>query len=74
MFVAMFARSFTLIALLAQYTLAQITGTYSSILLTATGTPTFTVPVEQETNFPSCTVSTTCTCQDCLVVLMILLR
>ncbi|KAL9045629.1 MAG: hypothetical protein Q9214_001359 [Letrouitia sp. 1 TL-2023] len=53
----MFARSLTVLALLAQYTVAQITGTYSSILLTATGTPTFTVPVEQETNFPNCTVN-----------------
>ena len=74
MLVAMCTTSLTVIALLAQYTVAQITGTYSSILLTATGTPTFTVPVEQETNFPSCTVSTTCTGQDCLVVLMIRLR
>ncbi|KAL8740972.1 MAG: hypothetical protein Q9190_006373 [Brigantiaea leucoxantha] len=55
----MFARSLTVLALLAQYTIAQITGTYSSILLTVTGTPTFTVPVEQETNFPKCTVGIT---------------
>ncbi|KAL9613903.1 MAG: hypothetical protein Q9167_001581 [Letrouitia subvulpina] len=52
----MFVRSLAVLAMLAQYTVAQITGTYSSILLTATGTPTFTVPVEQETNFPNCTV------------------
>ena len=70
----MFARSLTVLALLAQYTIAQITGTYSSILLTVTGTPTFTVPVEQETNFPKCTVGITCTCHCCSAVLTILLR
>ena len=53
----------TVVALLLRCTAAQITGTYSSIQLTATGTPTFSVPVEQQTNFPGCTVSLTCAYQ-----------
>ncbi|KAL6715872.1 hypothetical protein ACLMJK_006833 [Lecanora helva] len=53
----MLAVSLIAIALLAQDAIAQITGTYTSIELTAAGTPTFSVPVQSETNFPSCTVN-----------------